>query len=111
MSGGSAEGLPSSESVAAAPLEDRPARLARWRADTPGVATRVHLNNAGASLSPRPVLEAMVGHLRRESEIGGYEAGDEAAPRIADAYAALARLLGAGSPENVALVENATVGF
>jgi selenocysteine lyase/cysteine desulfurase len=114
MSGGSAEGLRTGDSfVAAEPLEDLPARLARWRADTPGVAARVHLNNAGASLMPSPVLEAMVGHLQREAEIGGYEAGDEAASRVAAAYAALARLLGGGTatPENVAIVENATVGF
>lgn len=85
-------------------------RLARWRADTPGTAVRVHLNNAGASLMPIPVLEAVTGHLRREAEIGGYEAEDEARPAIDAAYAAVARLLGT-SAANVAVVENATVAF
>src|SRR5437867_3062938 len=55
-----------------------PAELSRWRADTPGSAERIHLNNAGAALPPRPVLDAVVSHLRRESEIGGYEAADAA---------------------------------
>jgi selenocysteine lyase/cysteine desulfurase len=84
--------------------------LARLRADTPGIAHRVHLNNAGAALMPRPVLEAVVGHLRREAEIGGYEAADEARPRLEGVYDSLARLIGAGRDE-IALMENATVAW
>ena len=34
--------------------------LDRLRADTPGSAHRVHLNNAGAALMPQPVLDAML---------------------------------------------------
>ena len=41
--------------------------IERLRAETPGVAARVHLNNAGAGLMPPPVLDAMIGHLRREA--------------------------------------------
>jgi hypothetical protein len=52
-----------------------PLDLERLRAETPGVAARVHLNNAGAGLMPAPVLDAMIRYLRREAEIGGYEAG------------------------------------
>ncbi|HVT16545.1 MAG TPA: aminotransferase class V-fold PLP-dependent enzyme [Thermoanaerobaculia bacterium] len=81
-----------------------------WRRDSPGCANRVHLNNAGASLAPRPVVETVVGHLRREAEIGGYEAADEAADRIAAVYDDVAALL-AASPRTVAIVENATVAF
>ena len=84
--------------------------LERLRADTPGVAHRVHLNNAGAGLMPRPVLEAMHGHLRREAEIGGYEAADEAAARLDGVYDSVARLVGAGRDE-IALMENATVAW
>ena len=46
-------------------------------------------------------------HLQRESEIGGYEAAAEASDSIQHTYNTVARMLG-GSPEEVALVENAT---
>ncbi|MGH6953773.1 MAG: aminotransferase class V-fold PLP-dependent enzyme, partial [Alphaproteobacteria bacterium] len=49
-------------------------------------------------------------HLQREADIGGYEAADEAAPRVRASYEAVARLVGAG-PRNIAMVENATVAF
>ena len=83
---------------------------ARLRADTPGTAHRIHLNNAGAALMPRPVIEAQLRHLHREAEIGGYEAADEARDAIAGIYASVARLIGADADE-IALVENATVAW
>jgi len=86
------------------------AAVARWRAETPGCEGRVHLNNAGAALVPAGVLEAMRGHLAREAEIGGYEAADEAAERVAGVYEAVAALIGSAA-RNVAVVENATTGL
>ena len=82
----------------------------RWRAETPGCANVIHLNNAGASLMPQPVLMAIVDHLHREANFGGYESADEAAAAVQDAYASVARLIGA-QPRNIAVVENATVAF
>ena len=32
-----------------------------------------HLDNAGASLMPRCVLETQIAHLRLEAAVGGYE--------------------------------------
>lgn len=84
--------------------------LARLRAETPGCAHRIHLNNAGAALMPRPVIDAVQEHLAREAEIGGYEAAAERGEPIAAVYADLAELLGC-APRNLALVENATAGF
>lgn len=81
--------------------------VARLRADTPGSARVLHLNNAGAALPPAPVVDAVIGHLRREAEIGGYEAADEAAARVQAVYASIARLIGA-APDEIALVESAT---
>jgi selenocysteine lyase/cysteine desulfurase len=82
----------------------------RWRRDTPATAGRIHLNNAGAALPPQSVLDTMTGHLLREAEIGGYEAAEEAEERLEEVYGNLARLIGA-SPQEVAVVENATVAF
>lgn len=70
----------------------------------------MHLNNAGAGLMPQPVLDVITKHLQRETEIGGYEAADEAEPRVRECYEALARLVGAKA-RNIAVVENATVAF
>ena len=82
----------------------------RWRADTPGCASVIHFNNAGASLMPQPVLSAMIDHLHREANFGGYESADDAASAVNDSYASVARLIGA-QPKNIAVVENATVAF
>lgn len=84
--------------------------LAQWRRDTPGVAHRTHLNNAGAGLLAKPVLERMVAFLHREAEIGGYEAAYEAAGELDAVYQSVARLVGA-SPSEIALTENATVAW
>ena len=77
------------------------------RSDTPGVANVLHFNNAGAALPPRPVLDAVTGHLAREAAIGGYGAAAEAEGGIADVYDAVAALIGAYRDE-IAFVENAT---
>jgi len=37
------------------------------RAQTPGCAGRIHLNNAGAALLAQPTLDAMTAQLRREA--------------------------------------------
>ncbi|MGO1075495.1 aminotransferase class V-fold PLP-dependent enzyme [Inquilinus sp. CA228] len=81
--------------------------LDRLRADTPGCARVLHLDNAGSALPPRPVLDAMLDHLRREAEIGGYAAAAEAEPRLEAAYVSIARLIGA-HPAEIAMMENAT---
>jgi selenocysteine lyase/cysteine desulfurase len=85
-------------------------RVADWRAETPGCAHRNHLNNAGAALMPQPVLDAVLGHLRREAEFGGYESADAAAGPIRQSYANVASLIGTQA-KNIAVVENATVAF
>jgi cysteine desulfurase/selenocysteine lyase len=77
------------------------------RADTPGCVDRIFLDSAGSSLPPRPVLDAVVGHLRREAEIGGYRAAEERSDDLERGYAVLAELLGC-HPEEVAFTDSAT---
>ena len=80
------------------------------RADTPGTAHRVHLNNAGAGLMPRAVLDTVKDHLDLEAQIGGYEAKAREDDRILGAYDSVARLIGADVSE-IAFAENATVAW
>lgn len=84
--------------------------IQRLRADTPGCAHRNHLNNAGSSLMPAPVLAALQDHVRLEAEIGGYEAAAAAAEGVAGAYRSVAALLRT-SPDQVAFTEHATASF
>lgn len=77
------------------------------RSETPSASGVLHFNNAGAALQPEAVVESVVGHLRRESQIGGYEAAAEAATALSRTYDAIATMLGC-TAEEIALVENAT---
>ena len=79
----------------------------RARALTPGCEQVLHLNHAGASLLPQPVLDAMVSHLQLEADTGAYEAADAAAPALARTYAAVAELIGA-QPDDIALLDSAS---
>ena len=81
--------------------------IADLRSDTPGTEHVLHFNNAGAALPPKPVVDAQVRHIRRESEIGGYEAKDEAEGQLQHTYQAIATMLGCETGE-IALMQNAT---
>ena len=80
---------------------------ARARAETPGCASIVHFNNAGASLVPAAVLRAQQEHLEAEAMVGGYEAADAAADRVAAVYASVAKLINA-DPSEIAIMPSAT---
>lgn len=81
--------------------------LARARQETPGCEEVLHFNNAGASLMPRPVLDAVTSYLELEARIGGYEAVEREEEKIEHVYDAAAALVG-GSRAEIAVVENAT---
>ncbi|MCU1677473.1 MAG: putative aminotransferase [Frankiales bacterium] len=81
--------------------------VARVRADTPATASLVHLNNAGASLPPAPVLEAQLEYLRREAADGGYETADAYGEAFSHTYDAIGALIGARSDE-IAVMQSAS---
>jgi selenocysteine lyase/cysteine desulfurase len=70
----------------------------------------IHFNNAGASIMPKAVLNSQTQHLLLESQIGGYEAAKQMQTQISDVYASVAKLINC-HPDEVALVENATIGW
>jgi selenocysteine lyase/cysteine desulfurase len=79
----------------------------RLREETPGCAHVTHLNNAGASLMPQAVVDAVIQHLQLEATIGGYEAAEVNQGLVEDAYDAASTLLNC-SRDEIAFVENAT---
>src|SRR5712691_640210 len=84
-----------------------PFDLQHVRQDTPGCEHVLHFNNAGASLMPRPFLEATIAHLQLEAQIGGYEAAERANDAIEHVYDSAAALSGC-SRDEIAIIENAT---
>jgi cysteine desulfurase / selenocysteine lyase len=76
-------------------------------ADTPGCNQVLHFNNAGASLMPTVVRDAVVNHLDREMLMGGYEAAHEASERTKAVYESVATLINASADE-IALMTSAT---
>ncbi len=81
--------------------------LAAVRADTPTCDSLLHFNNAGASLMPQPVYDAVIAHLDLERCIGAYEAENAARAQLDGFYTSIATLLSCQSDE-IAYVENAT---
>lgn len=84
--------------------------IAKLRAETPGCAHVLHLNAAGSALPSQRTLDATLGHLKLEAEIGGYEAADLRREALDGFYPSVARLIGAEAGE-IAFVENATRGW
>ena len=80
------------------------------RAATPGCEERAFLLSTGSSLPTRTTLDAVVGHLRREAEIGGYAAADEIADVLRQGRADLAALVG-GRAHEVALATSDTAAW
>lgn len=79
----------------------------KLRAETPACNDVLHFNNAGASLVPDPVHNAVLEHLELERRLGGYEAAAKAEQQLAHLYDTAAALLNC-APDEIAYVENAT---
>ncbi len=79
----------------------------RVREQTPGCEERIHFNNAGASLPPIPVVDTVVGYVREEARVGGYELAAMRKEDLERTYETLARLIGVES-HAISRAENAT---
>ncbi len=67
----------------------------------------VFLDSAGSSLPPRVVVDTVIGHLRREAEVGGYRAANERLDDLAAVRSAIGALINA-DPSGIALSDSAT---
>jgi cysteine desulfurase/selenocysteine lyase len=81
--------------------------VASLRADTPGTKNVVHLNNAGSSLMPQPVIDAILRYLDREIGYGGYETERAFTNELGRVYDILAELINA-EPSEIAISDSAT---
>ena len=81
--------------------------LAAERALTPGCTDQVFLDSAGSSLPTTRVLDAVVSHLCREAEVGGYRAAAERSEDLDALPGLIGRLIGS-EPDLVALTDSAT---
>jgi len=81
--------------------------IAEIRSQTSGCASVLHFNNAGASLMPDPVRDAVIEYLIEESNFGGYETAEARYDELNQVYASIADLINA-KPDEIAILENAT---
>jgi selenocysteine lyase/cysteine desulfurase len=80
------------------------------RAATPGCATSVHFNHAGASLMSEATLAVVTEQLRREALYGPHEASVAVQGRLDQARADAARLLNAKAAE-IAFTPSGSAGW
>ena len=81
--------------------------IEQLRADTPACREFIHLDNAGSSFMPKPVVETLIGHIEREAAVGGYLAARERAEDQEAVYGSIAGLIGAEASE-IAFMGSAT---
>jgi selenocysteine lyase/cysteine desulfurase len=84
--------------------------ILKLRRETRGCARVIHLNNAGASLMPEPVVKAITNHIELEASIGGYEAAAVQAEDIKQFYVQAAKLVNSKAA-NIAFTSSATDSY
>ncbi len=85
--------------------------IQQLRKDTPGIAHCTHLNNAGASLQPAPVIQAVQEYLQEEALHGGYETAEARSKDLQDFYRTGARLLHTSSANLEFMSSGATEAY
>lgn len=84
--------------------------ISKVRRDTRATAKKIHFNNAGASLMPAPVIDAVRAYLDTEEQEGGYEAAAIHEEVLEGFYTSAARLINARAKE-IAFAESATIAW
>lgn len=84
--------------------------LEEIRNETPGCKKKIHFNNAGASLPPKVVTDAINEYISFESLHGGYESADIWSTEISEFYSSTGKLLGTDA-KNIAFTSSATSAF
>lgn len=79
----------------------------KLREETPGTRNVIHLNNAGSSLMPQPVIDAIHRYLDHEIGYGGYETQRAFVAELEGVYDTIAELINADSSE-IAVSDSAT---
>lgn len=84
--------------------------IQQLRSETDATKNLIHFNNAGASLIPNPVRDAMLGYLQYEANFGAYETATKFSAQVNHVYDAIAELVNAENKE-IAILENATAAW
>lgn len=84
--------------------------IQQLREATKGTATQIHFNNAGSSLPPDVVVDAIISYLTEEAACGGYETEAKYRGQLDHTNALVARLINAHADE-IALTENASAAW
>lgn len=87
-----------------------PSEIKSFRDATPGTSHHAHFNNAGTALPTQKVLDAVKGYLDEEAMVGGYKLEADQLSELDKFYSRAAELIN-GSPEEIAIVESATVAW
>lgn len=85
--------------------------IERFRAETDGTKDRIHFNNAGSSLPPNIVRDAMIEYLNEEARMGGYEYHRIRMEELEATYDAIAKMINATHRDEIAILENATAAW
>ena len=82
-----------------------------FRDDTPGVQHHIHLNSAGASFPPIPVIETVREYLQEEALHGGYETAAARSKDIKGFYHSCAKMLNTKSSNVEFMSSGATEAY
>lgn len=84
--------------------------IQKLRKDTPGTKHVIHFNNAGASLMPQLVMDAVLEYYNHELKYGGYETMDKLGHRLEAVHQNIAHLINSSKTE-IAFTTSATVAW